>query len=103
MKVHVLKSWPAFFEAQASGEKTFEVRRNDREFAVGDILILRKWDPESRAYVPGIGGPGVVGRRVTYLTSEWFLLEGFCAMSVVPLSTTEEWRAATLALAGVTQ
>jgi hypothetical protein len=81
MKVHVLKTWPLFFDAQASGEKTFEVRRNDREFEVGDVLVLRRWNPTSERYEPG-----VVGRRVSYITSGPFLPAGFCAMSTV------DWR-----------
>lgn len=43
--IHELKTWSPFFEAIANEEKTFEVRRNDRDFQVGDILLLREWDP----------------------------------------------------------
>ncbi len=45
MRKHELKTWPSFFEALYRGEKTFEVRKNDRDFAVGDVLYLREWDP----------------------------------------------------------
>ena len=34
--VHELKCWPEYFEAVISGAKTFEVRKNDRDFAVRD-------------------------------------------------------------------
>lgn len=52
---HELKTWPREWDAVAVGEKTFEVRSNvDRDFGVGDTLILRKWDPGSPAYV-GVG------------------------------------------------
>jgi hypothetical protein len=84
MKVHFLKSWPEFFDAQVSGAKTFEIRRNDRGYEVGDVLILRKWDPGRGDYVPG-----VVGRRVTYVAAA-FLPEGTCAMSTTRLSA-EDW------------
>lgn len=43
--VHELKTWPAYFKRLASGEKTFEIRRNDRGFQAGDIVILREYDP----------------------------------------------------------
>lgn len=42
---HELKTWPAFFDAIARGEKTFEVRKNDRSFRVGDTLRLRRFNP----------------------------------------------------------
>lgn len=52
MKTHELKCWPHFFEAMERGEKTFEIRRNDRKYVVGDTLKLRKFDP-SYGFIPG--------------------------------------------------
>src|SRR5690348_13292378 len=43
-KTHVLKVWPDFYAAIASGRKTFEIRKDDRDFAEGDRLLLREWD-----------------------------------------------------------
>lgn len=42
MKVHELKIWESFFNQVESGKKPFEIRKNDRGFAVGDVLILRE-------------------------------------------------------------
>lgn len=49
---HYLKTWPQYFEAVLSGERTFEVRRDDREytFEVGDFLCLQEWIPEEERY-----------------------------------------------------
>ena len=33
-----------FFKPTADGRKTFEIRRNDRDFKAGDIIIFREWD-----------------------------------------------------------
>lgn len=41
---HELKIYPKYFEDVTSGKKTFEVRKNDRNFQVGDILTLKEWD-----------------------------------------------------------
>lgn len=42
MKIHELKTDPDVFDAVSRGEKTFEIRRDDRGFEVGDKLILKK-------------------------------------------------------------
>jgi predicted fused transcriptional regulator/phosphomethylpyrimidine kinase len=47
---HKLKTWPRFWDAVASGEKNFDVRRNDRAFQTGDVLVLEKYNPETRRY-----------------------------------------------------
>lgn len=41
---HELKIYPQYFDAVISGKKTFEVRKNDRKFHVGDVLVLKEWD-----------------------------------------------------------
>ena len=50
MKVHELKSWPESFAAIRAGQKTHELRRADRDFQVGDVLLLREYDPKSERY-----------------------------------------------------
>lgn len=42
---HELKIWPDFFDPVANGTKRFEMRMNDRNFQVGDKLLLREWNP----------------------------------------------------------
>lgn len=50
MKYHQLKVWPQFFRPLVDGAKTFEFRRDDRGFEVGDVLVLREYDPDSETY-----------------------------------------------------
>lgn len=45
MKIHELKIWPEFFDAVDSGKKKFDVRKNDRGFKEGDVLVLREFEP----------------------------------------------------------
>lgn len=42
--------WPVYFEALLDGSKTFEVRRDDRGFKVGDLLRLHEYDPDHRTF-----------------------------------------------------
>ena len=60
--VQRLKTLPAFYNAVLIGEKTFEVRYNDRDYRVGDVLILREWT--GRGYT----GENIVV-RVSYILS----------------------------------
>ena len=50
MKYHYLKTWPVFYADVECGAKTFEVRKNDRNFQVGDILCLREYEPKTKEY-----------------------------------------------------
>jgi hypothetical protein len=47
---HDLKTWPEHWDAVFNQIKMFDVRRDDRSFAVGDGLCLQEWDPNTGAY-----------------------------------------------------
>lgn len=49
-RVHELKTWPRPFQGVWDGRKTHEVRRDDRGFWPGDVLLLREWDPETERH-----------------------------------------------------
>ena len=90
---HILKTWPNAFDAVKNGAKRFEWRRDDRGFEVGDVLVLRKWDPRDP-----FGGGGYVmwtppGRSLSQYTElrvcVTYILRGlfgvppeFCVMSI---------------------
>lgn len=44
MIFHELKAWPSYFRPVWDGEKTFEIRFDDRGFQRGDLVNLREWD-----------------------------------------------------------
>lgn len=43
-KIHKLKIKPAFYHLVITGQKNFELRKNDRNFKVGDIVELHEWN-----------------------------------------------------------
>jgi hypothetical protein len=89
MTIHELKCWPSEYEAIERGDKTFEVRGNlDRDFSVGDTLVLRKWDPAEAggrgSYVDWSIPPIVLRVRVTHILhgGRFGLLPGLCVMAI---------------------
>lgn len=76
-KTHELKTlWP-FWEAVADGTKTFELRKNDRDFQTGDRLRLVRTVPGT----PDIEKQ-VIEKTVTYVLSGWGLKNGFVALGL---------------------
>lgn len=57
---HDLKILPEYFEPVLEGKKNFELRKNDRDYKVGDTLLLREW------YANEYTGREV-RRKVTYI------------------------------------
>jgi hypothetical protein len=47
---HELKTWPEHYDNVVKGAKTFEIRKNDRDFRVGDTVALRRFCPEKKEY-----------------------------------------------------
>jgi hypothetical protein len=86
-RVHDLKCWPEPFAAVASGAKTYEIRVDDRGYMVGDVLVLKEWDPAPDYVVPtrahGYTGRSV-RRVVTYKTpgGAWSLPSNLCVLSL---------------------
>lgn len=79
MKTHNLKTLPEFYFAIKRGSKTFEVRENDRDYKVGDILVLHYFNPELEEQIE---------ETITVLVSYIFyggkygLAKNYCVMSV---------------------
>jgi hypothetical protein len=84
MKTHRLKTWPSFFEAIISGKKKFELRKNDRDFAVGDTIVLCEFDPAKDVTLEGWKFTGrEVPATITFIVQGVFgLPENLCVMSI---------------------
>jgi len=68
MTEHRVKSWVPFFKAFESGAKKHDLRdTKDRNYQIGDTLILEEFDPFAPA-----GSDGYTGRKlamgITYIT-----------------------------------
>ncbi len=77
---HELKVWPEYFAGLVSGAKSFEVRRDDRGFAVGQVLRLREWSADG-----GYSGRELRARVTYLLRGPAFGVEaGHVVMALVP-------------------
>ena len=91
---HDLKTLPEFFQQVLDGTKTAEVRVNDRDFKVGDVLNLREWDStlidcEPSGY--GLKHAGYTGRTITKtiggITDLSSFSDGYVLLSFAQAST----------------
>lgn len=83
-RIHDLKCLAVYFDALESGEKTFDVRRDDRGYQKGDTLRLTRWDSSKNHYTRP---RRIMERRIVYiLTGGQFGIEpGYIVMSVEPI------------------
>ncbi len=67
--LHRIKCWPKYFQPLQIGQKTFEVRINDRDYQVGDSLDIREWSPITESYTERY-----VVKLITYM------IQGVCGL-----------------------
>jgi hypothetical protein len=79
-KKHKLKCWREPFRATLENQKRFEFRKNDRDFQVGDVLVLEEYDPDAKRYT----GRSIM-RTVSYMLKgpQFDIPAGYCVMSLV--------------------
>ena len=80
--VHELKTWEEYFRLMESGEKPFELRKNDRGFLTGHELLLCEYNPRTQTYTGR-----TLRRKITYILqgseAEMFGLKaGFCILGL---------------------
>lgn len=93
MAEHTLKTLAPFFDAVADGSKTFEVRKNDRGFAVGDILVLTRFlhSDVSHGVVPS-HPPRHLRKRVSYVLAggQYGIDPDYCVLGMQNLEGTDQ-------------
>ena len=73
---HYLKILPEYYRAIENGDKTFEVRYNDRNYQQYDILHLQEW-------VNGVYTKREIDAEVVYLLDNPdYCKEGFVIMGI---------------------
>lgn len=83
--LHTVRSWAHFFDAIAAGKKTHDLRKDDRNYQVGDVLRLERFDN-----INGHATGETVDVDVTYITnrnapcafSSSVVEPGYCILSI---------------------
>ena len=74
--IHELKILPEYFEAVTDGTKRFELRKDDRGFAVGDEIVLKEW--KGAEYTGR-----TVKKQISYILKNYTVLaEGYAVLSL---------------------
>lgn len=81
VKHHDIKILPQFFEDTSCGRKSFELRKDDRDYQIGDTVTMHEWTPDA----------GYTGRQlmitIIYVLRgcpEYGLMDGYCILGWIP-------------------
>lgn len=77
MQIHTLKIKPKYFKAVMLGLKNFELRKDDREYKVGDLITLKEYN--NGEYT----GNEIKNIPINYILRdcpEYGLKEGYCIL-----------------------
>ncbi|MBS5385389.1 MAG: DUF3850 domain-containing protein [Eubacterium sp.] len=80
--IHELKIKPQYYEDVKIGLKPFEIRKNDRDFKFGDILILNEYSLDDSG--AGTYSGRALTVRVTYLLNDQeYCKEGYVILGII--------------------
>lgn len=85
LKVHILKTDSSYFQDILNGKKTFEVRFNDRNFKVGDILELEEYlfRVDSKGETVGVYMNDFIKVEIVYILKDFVgLKDGYVVLGI---------------------
>lgn len=83
-KVHDVKLGTTFFDDVKTGRKTFELRKNDREYKEGDTIVMHE-------YKDGTTTGRTIEKKIVYMLEDFTGLEdGYCILGLGEVKAGEE-------------
>lgn len=83
-KVHDVKLGTTFFDDVKTGRKTFELRKNDRGYKEGDIIVMHE-------YKDGTTTSRTIEKKIVYMLEDFTGLEdGYCILGLGEVKAGEE-------------
>lgn len=84
--IHQIKIAPCYFREVAEGIKTFEIRKNDRNYQQGDKLILQEYNGVLKKYT---GREIVCDVPYIYIGGGLGLDKDYCILSITNVKVTD--------------
>lgn len=77
--IHELKTNIEYFKQTFFGHKDWEIRRNDRDFKLGDVLILKEWNEDKKEFTGR-----EIGRTISFIFNggKYGLEDDYVIMSI---------------------
>jgi hypothetical protein len=85
---HELKCWSEFFQPIWDDKKTFEIRKDERNFKVGDRILLREYNPTLKIY----SQRSIVAQIIYILHDDNYLSYGYVAFSMKILEKRDDFK-----------
>ncbi len=76
--IHAVKCEKVYFDEMFFGNKTFEIRKNDRNYKAGDYLGVNEWLPEKEKYT----GRSLLFKITYILDNQEFLQKNYVALGI---------------------
>lgn len=84
--IHEIKLAKEFCHSVENGNKTFEIRLNDRNYRAGDCVKFIPWDSIKNKKSTKFRNLEETYYEITYLLSGWGLNDGYVAFSIAPIT-----------------
>jgi hypothetical protein len=85
-RTHHLKVSPTYFHDLWNGNKTFEVRRNDRAFQKGDLVVLQEYDESKTRSADKYRYTGRKIKAIIGFVLTEYQQEGYVTFSLIDMS-----------------
>jgi hypothetical protein len=97
MKEIKKKISPKYFKLQKEGIKDFEIRKDDSDYEVGDILVLKEYEQENMVGNSFQGYTGnEIAKKIKYkITHEEFpqgIQDGYCILGLEDIKPKQEFQ-----------
>ncbi len=100
-RTHRLKTHPEPFTAALEGHKRHSIRRDDRGYQAGELVVKAEWDPFARAFTGREAGPFVITGITRNGPACTGLLDGYVVLGLAPFDAEEDQVVSLISLLGV--